>query len=84
MRTTIDIPDALFRKVKASAALEGKSLKDWLLRAVREELGESNDVGKTVRIRLPIVKSKELSYSVSAKDVAEILDEEDREILARH
>ncbi|MFK5922677.1 MAG: hypothetical protein QM496_10895 [Verrucomicrobiota bacterium] len=84
MRTTIDIPDALFRKVKASAALEGKSLKDWLLRAVREELGESNDVEKTVRIRLPIVKSKELSYSISAKDVAEILDEEDREILARH
>jgi len=28
MRTTVDIPDRLFRKVKATAALRGKRIKD--------------------------------------------------------
>lgn len=28
MRTTVDIPDKLFRKVKATAALRGKRIKD--------------------------------------------------------
>ena len=28
MRTTVDIPDKLFRKVKATAALQGKRIKD--------------------------------------------------------
>ena len=28
MRTTVDIPDELFRKVKATAALRGKKIKD--------------------------------------------------------
>jgi len=28
MRTTVDIPDKLFRKVKATAALRGKKIKD--------------------------------------------------------
>ena len=84
MRTTIDIPDSLFRKVKASAALEGKSLKDWLLRAVRTELGEDGESQETVRIKLPIVESSGQSYAVSAENLADILDEEDREVLAGH
>lgn len=28
MRTTVDIPDRLFRKVKATAAIRGKKIKD--------------------------------------------------------
>jgi hypothetical protein len=37
MRTTIDIPDALFRKTKALAALQGSSMKDFIIRAVEHE-----------------------------------------------
>jgi len=37
LRTTIDLPDALFRKTKALAALEGSSLKDVIVRAVQRE-----------------------------------------------
>lgn len=37
MRTTIDLPDVLFRKTKALAALEGSSLKDVIVRAVQRE-----------------------------------------------
>ena len=38
MKTTVEIPDALFRKAKAAAAEEGKSLKDFLTEAVTDRL----------------------------------------------
>jgi hypothetical protein len=37
MRTTIDLPDVLFRKTKAFAAIKGCSLKDVIVRAVQRE-----------------------------------------------
>ncbi len=38
MKTTVEIPDALFRKAKATAAERGVPLKDFLTEAVREHL----------------------------------------------
>ncbi|HXP84350.1 MAG TPA: hypothetical protein VN841_06500 [Bryobacteraceae bacterium] len=38
MRTTIDMPDALYRKTKAVAALRGSSMKDLIVRAVEHEV----------------------------------------------
>ncbi len=85
MRTTIDIPDVLFRKLKAKAALRGETLKECLLRAVRAELRADVTSGEGKRqVTLPIVASKEKSYDISPDRVAEILEEEDRELLAGH
>lgn len=38
MKTTIEIPDLLFRKAKAAAAEEGRSLKDFFTEAVSDRL----------------------------------------------
>jgi hypothetical protein len=38
VKTTVEIPDALFRQAKATAAQQGTSLKDFLTDAVRERL----------------------------------------------
>ena len=38
MKTTVEIPDTLFRKAKATAAERGVPLKDLLAEAVREHL----------------------------------------------
>jgi hypothetical protein len=38
MKTTVEIPDALFRRAKATAAERGVSLKVLLTEAVREHL----------------------------------------------
>lgn len=46
MRTTIDLPDPLFRKAKALAALQGSSMKDLIVRAVERET-ESISTRKT-------------------------------------
>jgi hypothetical protein len=38
MRTTIDMPDALFRKTKAVAALRGSSMNELIIHAVEREV----------------------------------------------
>ena len=39
MRTTIDVPEPLFREAKRRAAEEGVSLREVVLRALRAHLG---------------------------------------------
>jgi len=39
VKTTVELPDMLFRKAKAAAAEEGKSLKDFFAEAVKDRLG---------------------------------------------
>jgi hypothetical protein len=46
MRTTVELPDELFRRVKATAALRGRKLKDLVeegLRIVLESPGIATD-----------------------------------------
>jgi hypothetical protein len=38
MKTTIEIPDALFRSAKAQAAQRGQSLKEFVTEALQEKL----------------------------------------------
>lgn len=38
MKTTLDLPDALLRQVKAQAALQGTSMRDFFVRAIEERL----------------------------------------------
>ena len=57
MRTTIDIPDALYRRIKARAASEGRPAKALILQAVEQAL-TPNAVGNGRPVTLPIVRSK--------------------------
>ncbi|HEY6763776.1 MAG TPA: hypothetical protein VI386_03320 [Candidatus Sulfotelmatobacter sp.] len=56
MRTTVDIPDPLYRELKGKAASEGKSVKELILRSVKQELRGQRR--KPARVTLPIVPSK--------------------------
>jgi len=58
MRTTIDMPDALYRKTKAIAALRGASMKDVIIHAVEREVTTkpAATAGKR-RSQLPLIKS---------------------------
>ncbi len=38
MKTTLEIPDDLFRRTKAEAALRGESLKDFVTEAIQAHL----------------------------------------------
>ncbi len=57
MRTTVDIPDGIYRQLKARAAREGSSTRALILRGVKEVLKpERRKAG--VSVSLPIVQSK--------------------------
>jgi hypothetical protein len=56
MRTTVDIPDPTYRKLKSKAAAQGLSVKQLILHGVEKELETGTRQKK--RIRLPIVRSK--------------------------
>ena len=42
MKTTLEIPDSLFRLAKATAAQEGRSLKSFVEEALQEKLDNGN------------------------------------------
>ena len=57
MRTTVDIPDPLYRELKSKAAREKSSVKRLILRGVEIELRGGPKKCKR-RISFPIVPSK--------------------------
>lgn len=44
MKTTLDIPDDVIRKAKATAAIKGQSLKDFVTAAVKEKLSRKKPI----------------------------------------
>ena len=60
MRTTIDLPDDLFRKAKARAAMQGQALKDLVADALKLLLQTPKEATATPRrTHFPIVKPKD-------------------------
>jgi hypothetical protein len=57
VRTTIDIPDPLYRRLKTRAASEGSSAKALILRGVEHAL-KARVSGTRRTISLPLVPSK--------------------------
>jgi hypothetical protein len=56
MLTTVDIPDVDYRRLKAKAAHEGKSVRQIILRSVNREL--DGDFSRPIkRLTQPILKS---------------------------
>lgn len=77
MKTTVELPDQLYRRLKAQAALAGKSLAAFVVDAVREKLASE--------IEPPIehIGWKSVFRAARAQDVAavqKILDEEFEQI----
>jgi hypothetical protein len=85
MRTTIDIPDETYRKLKVKAAIEGDTLRQIVLRAIQAEI-EQTDAEPARRITEPILKSyapgsiriEEREQSFGTKEL-EMADQSSRE-----
>lgn len=52
MRTTVELPDELLSQAKSVAALEGISLREFFIAAVRQKLARPAKKG---RLSLPVV-----------------------------
>lgn len=56
MRTTLDLPDALLRQLKAQAALDGTTLKSLIAELVERGLTQRSAKGATTpRSKLPTI-----------------------------
>ena len=56
MRTTVDIPDETYRRLKVKAASEGRPVRQIVLRGIQREM-ESPAVKPVKRLKKPILKS---------------------------
>ena len=75
MRTTIDLPDALYRKTKAVAALRGASMKEVIIQAVEHEIkGNRPAAARPNKVKLPLIKTwKGPKLNLSNFDFDELL-----------
>ncbi len=72
MRTTLDLPDATFRQLKALAAHRGVPLKQVLRSAVERELTASPP--RRRRVKFPILDSKEPgTLNLTNADIEDLL-----------
>jgi hypothetical protein len=57
MRTTVDIPDAMYRRLRARAVREGRTAKSLILEGVEEVLKPKSSAGGR-RVTLPLVRAR--------------------------
>ena len=82
MKTTIDLPDELLRRVKAKAALDGMKLKDLITRYVEQGLrgtpASDTALGRR-RSELPVPRAAtgRTLPSLTNVEIQRILDEEE-------
>jgi hypothetical protein len=57
MRTTVDIPDPIYRRLRSRAVSEGSTAKELILRGVQQVLKDKKKKSRR-RVKLPIVRSK--------------------------
>ena len=58
MRTTVDIPDILYRRLKSRAANEGRTVKELILRGVEAELKVRPGTRQVNLVSSPLIPSK--------------------------
>ena len=80
MRTTVELPDRLFREAKSKAAKEGVPLKALFTRALEREI-ESPKMSPKVRLQFPLVHRDIdpaiLLPALTKQQIGEILDAEE-------
>ena len=92
MRTTVDIPEGLLRRVRAQAALDGRKMKDVVNEALRRHLGLAENgtdaapelparvgIERAGRFVVPVVRSARPGEAVIALEkLKELEDDEQR------
>ena len=59
MRTTVDIPDSIYREIKVCAAREETTIKEIILEAVAERLRTGRaPARRQSRQKLPVIRSR--------------------------
>jgi hypothetical protein len=75
MRITIDIPGQLYKQVKARAALQGRTVREIVLKGIEREMRDTPAIkAKKKRIQLPLIRGKRTrKIDLTNVDMDEIL-----------
>jgi len=80
MKTTIDIPDELFRAAKAKAALEGRKLKDLVVEGLQQVVAAPPKGGRLRKAKFPLVRSRRADEKITVEAVNQAIAAMDDEI----
>ncbi len=73
IRTTVDIPASLYRKLKEQAAAQGRSVRDLILSGVKITLLEGKRP-KPKRVRFPLIVSKGPKVELTNEQIYERIE----------
>ena len=74
MKTTVEIPDKLFRQAKSRAALEGLSLREFFLRGLQLAIQSPTEQASRPQVSFPLVRTQQASARLTDEMVAEALN----------
>lgn len=70
VRTTVDIPEPLYRKLKEQAAMQGNSVRGLVLAGVKSVLLQSRRP-RPKRVRFPLIVSKGPKVNLTNEQIYE-------------
>lgn len=73
IRTTIDIPAPLYRKLKEQAALRGKSIRELVLAGVKSVLLQARPA-RSRRVRFPLIVSGGPKVDLTNEQIYEYIE----------
>jgi hypothetical protein len=74
MRTTVDIPDPLYRRLKSAAAAQGRSVKSLVLQSVKTSLDGRIPKRRKKRVKFPLIRAtRPGSLRIDNKTINELL-----------
>jgi hypothetical protein len=75
VRATIELPDALFREVKATAARQGMRLKDYITEALRDKLAKRPTPAEKPWMKFAGIAANDPEMAAELKRIEQIVDE---------
>jgi len=77
MKTTIEIPEKLFRQAKSRAAMEGLSLREFFLRGLQLALQTHPDQAARERVAFPILRADRGHPRLTDEQVSAVLNSDE-------
>jgi len=76
MRTTVELPENLFREIKVLAARQGRSIKEIVHRAIEKEVSRSRRTAPRYAVKLPLIHSRHRGAlrSMTNAEIEDLLD----------
>ena len=85
MKTTIELPDLLFRRAKSTAAHRGQTLRDFVTEAIQEKLSARTTASRSVEpewmggfCKLRRLRKETRRIQARIDDEFEVIEPEDR------